>query len=99
MPLAAVVDNKYFAVHAGISPNAALLSAPYYNIDDIRRIDRFVDIPQEGALCDLVWSDPGEEGRTVWEKNKMRGCSYYYGRNEAEGFLARNQLKIIIRAH
>ena len=34
LPLAAIIDKKYFAVHAGISPSLKTL-------EDIRQLDRY----------------------------------------------------------
>lgn len=28
------------------------------NLDDIRALDRKQEIPNIGAMCDLMWSDP-----------------------------------------
>lgn len=53
LPLAALVDNQIFCVHGGLSPKIQ-------KIDDIRAINRYVDIPHNGAMCDLLWSDPDE---------------------------------------
>lgn len=38
-------------MHGGLSPEIITL-------DQIRTIDRNVEIPYKGAFCDLVWSDP-----------------------------------------
>ncbi|CCH62154.1 hypothetical protein TBLA_0G02130 [Henningerozyma blattae CBS 6284] len=54
LPIAAVVNEKYFCVHGGIGPDLNYL-------DDINNINRFVEIPSSGLLCDLVWSDPTED--------------------------------------
>ena len=51
LPLAALISGKILCLHAGISPNIRSLK-------DIEKIDRFREIPEKGALCDIVWSDP-----------------------------------------
>ena len=53
LPLAAVVGGRIFCVHGGLSPHALTL-------DDIHAIDRIQDVPNEGAMVDLLWSDPDE---------------------------------------
>jgi len=40
LPIAAVVENKYFCIHGGLSP---LIQ----KVDDINLIQRFGDIPTE----------------------------------------------------
>ena len=49
--LAAVIDGKIFCVHGGLSPNAE-------HIDDIRAVDRKQEVPHDGAMSDMLWSDP-----------------------------------------
>lgn len=51
LPVAAVVGDKIFCVHGGLSPNLKTL-------DHIRKLHRPVETPGAGLLCDLVWSDP-----------------------------------------
>ena len=51
LALAALIDNKIFCVHGGLSPTVK-------NIDEIRTIDRKQEVPHDGAMCDLLWSDP-----------------------------------------
>ena len=51
LPLACVINNKFFALHGGISPGMKTL-------DDIKKINRFGEPPKKGLLCDLLWSDP-----------------------------------------
>lgn len=51
MPLAAVVDNCIFAVHGG-------LSAKLTTLDDIRAIQRPLNVTPGTLICDLLWSDP-----------------------------------------
>lgn len=58
LPLAAVVNNKYLAVHGGISPDLKKL-------DNFDKIDRFKEPPTEGLFCDLLWSDPLDDTEAV----------------------------------
>lgn len=53
LPLAAMVDNKIFCVHGGLSPKLT-------KIDNIKELNRFIDVPHEGPMCDLLWSDPDD---------------------------------------
>ena len=61
MPVAAIVENKVFCMHGGLSPDLNSLS-------QIFAIPRPSEIPDKGLLCDLVWSDP-DEGTTGWSSN------------------------------
>ena len=54
LPLAALVNKAFFCVHGGLSPDVATL-------EEVRQMERFQEIPREGAMCDLLWSDPFEE--------------------------------------
>ena len=57
LPLTAVVENEVFCLHGGLSPSLETL-------DNIRGLDRFQEVPHEGAMCDLLWSDP--DTRSGW---------------------------------
>lgn len=54
LSLSAIIDGKIFCVHGGLSPSIQYL-------DQIRTIDRKQEVPHDGPMCDLLWSDP--EGR------------------------------------
>ena len=58
MPVAAIVENRIFCCHGGISPELT-------NLSDIFQIQRPAEIPETGLLCDLLWADP-EYGREEW---------------------------------
>lgn len=70
LSLSALIDGKLFCVHGGLSPSIV-------SLDNIRLIDRKVELPHEGGMCDLLWSDPEEE-LTGWGSNP-RGCGYVFG--------------------
>jgi serine/threonine-protein phosphatase 2A catalytic subunit len=89
LPLTAVVENQIFTLHGGLSPSVETL-------DNIRQIDRIQEVPHEGAMCDLLWSDPDD--RCGWGISP-RGAGYTFGQDIAENFLHVNGLKMIARAH
>lgn len=79
-------------MHGGISPNLI-------NFNDIMNIKRPTDIPDDGVMCDLLWSDPDTEYRRKgWNEND-RGISYVFGEDVLTNFLKRNGLELIVRAH
>jgi Calcineurin-like phosphoesterase/RING-type zinc-finger len=57
MPLAAVISTAYgdiFACHGGLSPL-------WKTLEDIQKINRFVEPEDDPALLDILWSDPIDE--------------------------------------
>ncbi|KAM7535666.1 hypothetical protein Aperf_G00000093854 [Anoplocephala perfoliata] len=97
MPIAAIVDDKIFCVHGGLSP--LLMDR---SLDEIRTmlntLFRPAVIPQAGLLTDLVWSDPLENAKG-FRYNTTRGISYFFGEDTVDRFLNRTGLNTIIRAH
>jgi len=76
-------------VHGGLSP---LIDT----VDKIRLLDRKQEVPHEGAMCDLLWSDPDEiEG---WGLSP-RGAGFLFGIDIVRHFNWRNDLSLIARAH
>mmetsp|Transcript_75304 Transcript_75304/g.125567 ORF Transcript_75304/g.125567 Transcript_75304/m.125567 type:complete len:318 (+) Transcript_75304:107-1060(+) len=90
LPFAAVVDEKIFCIHAGLSPD---LNHP----DQIKRIMRPTDVPDAGLLCDLLWSDP-EADISGWAEND-RGVSYTFGADVVAKFLQKHDYDLVVRAH
>jgi serine/threonine-protein phosphatase 4 catalytic subunit len=87
--LAAIVDDKVFCVHGGLSPSINTL-------DQIRAINRNQEVPHDGAMADLMWSDPEEiEGWGI----SPRGAGYLFGGNVVEKFNEVNSIDLIARAH
>ncbi|KAI8035874.1 serine/threonine-protein phosphatase alpha-2 isoform [Drosophila gunungcola] len=90
MPVAAIVADRIFCVHGGLSPDLK-------HLDDIRRLHRPTEVPADGLLCDLLWSDPDETTGT-WAAND-RGVSFTFGTGVVEGFLLQYKFNLIVRAH
>lgn len=90
MPACAVVAERIICMHGGLSPELDDLS-------QIRRMDRPVEVPEDGLLCDLVWSDP--DPRVVGWGYNSRGVSYTFGVDVIRDFLKRHSLELICRAH
>jgi serine/threonine-protein phosphatase PP1 catalytic subunit len=90
MPVAAVVADRILCMHGGLSPDLM-------NLSQIFEIRRPCDIPDEGLLCDLLWSDP-EQQIPGWGYN-ARGVSYTFGHDVIGEFLEANKLDLICRAH
>ena len=89
LPLTAVVENQIFALHGGLSPSLDTL-------DQIRILDRVQEVPHEGPMCDLLWSDPDD--RKGWGISP-RGAGYTFGFDVSEAFAHRNGLSLTARAH
>jgi len=92
-------------VHGGLSPDLASLR-------EIEELQRFVEVPREGLMCDLLWSDPYEDEAdedrdqdddapqsAYYGHNETRQCSFVFGVEAVKQFLADNKLTSIIRAH
>ncbi|CAM4730284.1 protein phosphatase 3, catalytic subunit, gamma isozyme, b isoform X1 [Siphateles boraxobius] len=97
LPLAALLNQQFLCVHGGLSPEVTCL-------DDIRKLDRFKEPPAFGPMCDLLWSDPGEDYGSEKSSehfchNSVRGCSYFYSYPAVCDFLMNNNLLSVIRAH
>uniref|UniRef100_A0A0K6SBC8 Serine/threonine-protein phosphatase n=1 Tax=Chromera velia CCMP2878 TaxID=1169474 RepID=A0A0K6SBC8_9ALVE len=101
LPVSALVNGKFLGLHGGLSPE---LVKPA----DIANVNRFQEPPKSGLLCDMLWSDPVDEekedkvkaaGKELFVPNDARGCSFFFGFDAAKGFLDKNSLLSVIRAH
>ncbi|KAA6396384.1 MAG: putative Serine/threonine-protein phosphatase PP-X [Streblomastix strix] len=90
LPLAAIVGGRLFCVHGGLSPDVQ-------SIDHVRILDRFQDLPHDGPMADLLWSDPDDAIDGFFPSS--RGAGYLFGEKVTNAFLRRNQVTHIVRAH
>ena len=79
MPVAARLGKKVFCVHGGLSPELR-------KVEQINSIQRPVEIPESGLLCDLMWADPSDE-TDDWEDNTGRNMSFVFGRDVTSEFM------------
>lgn len=111
LPLCAVVRGcavgSFFCVHGGISPSLS-------TIEEINQINRFVEPPTSGPLCDLLWADPVDDIPKYrnfalkelqdWQgieftENKKRQTSVAFGCLALQKFLEKNNFICVVRAH
>ena len=90
LPIGAVVADEFFCIHGGLSPELN-------SLDDVRAIERPTDIPEEGLVADLLWSDPCKS--TVEFGPNDRGNTITWGRKVATKFLNDNHLTCVVRGH
>jgi len=90
MPIAALIDDKILSMHGGLSPELVTVA-------QLQQITRPTEVPEDGLLCDLLWSDP-EKGQSSWGEND-RGVSYTFGETVIKNFLKKNDIDLICRAH
>lgn len=85
----AATSGAVFCVHGGLSPLIDTL-------DKIRLLDRKQEVPHEGAMCDLLWSDPDEI--SSWGLSP-RGAGFLFGGDIVRQFNHVNGISLIARAH
>jgi len=90
LPLAHCIEKKVLVLHGG------LFSKDETTLEDIVKIDRHQEPPDEGPMTELLWSDPGKmNGR----QPSKRGVGVAFGPDVAERFLKANGLELLIRSH
>ena len=90
LPVAALLDDKILCMHGG-------LSTELEKVEQIKLLVRPSDVPEQGLLCDLLWSDP-EANPDGFGPND-RGVSVTFNSVVIDNFLKANDLDLICRAH
>ncbi|CAH2094766.1 unnamed protein product [Euphydryas editha] len=90
LPLAHCINGRVLVMHGG------LFSKDDVTLEDIRNVDRNKQPPEDGIMCELLWSDPQPmAGRSP----SKRGVGCQFGPNVTAAFLQKNGLDYIIRSH
>ncbi|XP_051124846.1 serine/threonine-protein phosphatase PP-X isozyme 2 isoform X3 [Andrographis paniculata] len=115
LSISALVENKIFCVHGGLSPTITTLDQVYKILGmrifvlcfglkmigsssnfQIWAIDRRQDVPHEGSMSDLLWSDPDDVAE--WGVSP-RGAGFVFGSSAVASFNHTNNISLICRAH
>ncbi|KAH6907923.1 Metallo-dependent phosphatase-like protein [Coprinopsis sp. MPI-PUGE-AT-0042] len=83
--LGAIVDGRVFCVHRGLSPNLQ-------RIDQTRSVDRKEEVPHDGSMCDLLWSDISGCGLS-------RDAGFLFSADITRIVAHSNAIDLIARAH
>lgn len=79
MPLAYVFNQRVMVCHGGL---------PSYDdvtLKDIKNIYRYIEPPEKGLMCDILWADPSDKpGHSI----SKRGASMGFGPDVTKKFLA-----------
>ena len=90
LPLGHILNNKIIVLHGG------LFSKEGVTINELKNLERGIDVPTEGLMTELLWSDPRDENG--WRPSD-RGAGVYFGEDVTEKFLNDNNLTLLIRSH
>ena len=111
LPVAAIIGEKIFCVHGGLSPELK-------SLDQIKDLKRPIEVPDKGKktfkktqkceglndlyiflglLCDLLWSDPDKQVQK-WDDNE-REFGFTFGPDTISLFLKKHDIDLICRGH
>ena len=90
LPISALVNERILCMHGGLSPEL-------HELNNIKQIVRPTEVPDEGLLCDLLWSDPESDAKD-WAPNN-RGISVLFNEKLIEKAIDELDIDLICRAH
>lgn len=90
LPLGMLIGQKVLVVHGG------LFGEDGVKIDDIRKINRNMQPPDKGLMCELLWSDPQP---MLGRSPSKRGVGLSFGPDVTQRFLDDNGLNLLVRSH
>ncbi|EAX90256.1 Ser/Thr protein phosphatase, putative [Trichomonas vaginalis G3] len=89
LPIAGIIEDKYFCVHGGISRHLTSLSCLTNISLPITEITPLIE--------DILWSDPSNTND--YYTSNPRGRGHQFGLPATDYFLQRSKMQYIIRAH
>lgn len=90
LPLCHCLNKRVLVMHGG------LFSRDDVTLDELREINRNRQPPEEGLMCELLWSDPQPQpGRGP----SKRGVAIQFGPDVTHNFCKRNNLDYVVRSH
>lgn len=90
--LGAIVDEKVFCMHSGLSPEL-------HTIDQIKHLPRLQETPRHGALFDLSWNLPDPDTEAFLINPDPMEPGYLYGPDVFLKFREQNKFDLVVRAH
>lgn len=79
-------------MHGGISQKITTL-------DNLKKVKKPENIPDDGLLCDLMWADPEKNQRDNFEFNQSRGVGVTFNEKAVEDVCNKLDIDLISRAH
>ena len=95
LPVAAVVNKTFLAVHGGISDKLS-------DLQKINEFERRMEPEAGHLLMDLLWADPMKQRHAktrTFEENETRGVSVRFGHQPLKKLLDQEKLKSLVRGH
>ncbi|CAI5453610.1 unnamed protein product [Caenorhabditis angaria] len=90
LPLCHLINDKIFVCHGGLFKEDGV------KLEDIRKVDRIRQPPDEGIMCDLLWSDPQP---IVGRSPSKRGVGCQFGPDVTSRWCADNGIDYVVRSH
>ncbi|KFD53263.1 hypothetical protein M514_05744, partial [Trichuris suis] len=90
LPVAGLVSSRILCMHGGLSPELK-------DWNQIRSVQRPLQIPNDGLLCDLLWADPDTYIKG-WMPSS-RGAGFTFGADVVTKFCQSMDIDLIARAH
>lgn len=76
--------------------HGGLFSQENVTLNDLRNIDRNRQPPEDGLMCELLWSDPQPQNGLGPSK---RGVGTQFGPDITRKFCKTNKLDYVVRSH
>lgn len=95
LPACSIIDDRVICMHGGLSQQ--MMESAVRVRDMVTCIERPADIPDQGLLCDLLWSDPHPD--VMGFGTNDRGVSVSFGQDVVRSFLQKEDMDLIVRAH